>query len=54
VQDSGVGFDYEQVVTSNSEESHGRGLSLVKQLSESMSFSDKGRCIDVVYAYTND
>jgi serine phosphatase RsbU (regulator of sigma subunit) len=54
VRDSGAGFDYEQVVTSTSEESYGRGLSLVRQLSESMSFSDKGRCIDVVYAYTND
>jgi len=54
VQDSGAGFDYEQVVTNTLEEKHGRGLSLVRQLSERMSFSNKGRCIDVVYAYTND
>jgi anti-sigma regulatory factor (Ser/Thr protein kinase) len=54
VQDSGAGFDFEKVTESTSEEKHGRGLSLVRQLSDSMSFSDDGRCIDVVYVYTND
>jgi len=54
VSDSGEGFNYEQVIGSTSDESHGRGLSLVDQLSERMSFSDGGRCIEVVYIYTKD
>lgn len=54
VQDSGQGFDFEHVIASTSEENHGRGLSLVNQLSESMSFSEDGSCIDVVYKYTKD
>jgi serine phosphatase RsbU (regulator of sigma subunit) len=54
VSDSGDGFDYERVVSSSAEESHGRGLSLVTRLCESLSFSDGGRRIDVVYAYTKD
>lgn len=53
VEDSGLGFDFSQVVASCAEENHGRGLSLVKQLSESISFSEGGRCIDVVYGYSN-
>lgn len=54
ISDSGKGFNYEQVIGSASDESHGRGLFLVNQLSESMSFSDGGRCIEVVYVYTKD
>lgn len=51
VQDSGAGFDVNQVITSLADESHGRGLSLVKQLSESITFTESGRCIEVVYLY---
>lgn len=54
VQDSGIGFDFQKMNASTSEESHGRGLTLVDQLSESMSFSDSGRCIDVIYLYAKD
>lgn len=54
VQDSGSGFDFQQLVLSSGEESHGRGLSLVEQLSESMTFTDSGRCIEVTYRYRKD
>lgn len=51
VKDSGAGFDVDAIVTSCAEESHGRGLSLVKQLSESITFTEGGSCIEVVYCY---
>lgn len=53
-EDSGRGFDYQNVTASRKEESHGRGLSLIDRLSESMSFTEQGSCISVVYRYCND
>lgn len=52
VRDSGVGFDVDRVSASSADESHGRGLSLVKQLSESITFTENGSCIKVVYCYS--
>jgi len=54
VEDSGAGFDVDKVVSSTGEEAHGRGLTLVKQLSESMTFTQNGRCIEVIYPYQQD
>ncbi len=54
VKDSGAGFDYENVTTSLEQESHGRGLSLVKNLSESMTFTEGGACIEAVYKYSKN
>lgn len=54
VTDNGEGFDHQKVKLSLAQESHGRGLSLVQQLCESIEFSDEGRCIDAFYAYTDD
>ncbi len=54
VQDSGAGFDYRTVVASAGDESHGRGLSLIAQLSENMVFTEQGSCISVLYCYRNN
>lgn len=54
VRDSGKGFNYQQFMASNAEENHGRGLLLVHQLCEKVTFSDDGRCIEVAYAYNKD
>ena len=54
VKDSGTGFDFQKITQSRGEESHGRGLSLVERLSESMTFTDNGRCIEVIYRYQKD
>lgn len=63
VQDSGGGFDFQKsldVINEtgkevrkevNKEESHGRGLSLISQLCESVDFTEQGACIKVVYRY---
>jgi serine phosphatase RsbU (regulator of sigma subunit) len=53
VKDSGQGFDFENVATSLQQESHGRGLSLVNHLSESMTFTEGGACIEVIYQYSH-
>lgn len=54
VKDSGAGFDFENVTTSLQLESHGRGLSLVKNLSESVTFTEGGSCIEAVYQYSKN
>ena len=54
VTDSGKGFDYPQVASRSGDQSHGRGLSLVNQLCESVKFSDNGRCIEAAYGYKKD
>lgn len=63
VQDSGGGFDFQKALAANSEaaqaenkvvnkeRSHGRGLSLISQLCESVAFTEQGSCIKVVYRY---
>jgi len=54
VEDSGAGFDFQQLSQSRDEESHGRGLVLVEQLSERVTFTEEGRCIELAYRYSND
>lgn len=51
VLDSGAGFDSDAVIQRNADQDCGCGLSLVEQLSESITFTENGRCINVVYAY---
>ena len=51
VTDSGKGFDYEKVIASSAEESHGRGLALMQQLCDKIEFSNGGRCIEAHYEY---
>lgn len=51
VLDSGAGFDSDAATQGGVDKDGGRGLSLVKQLSESITFTENGRCINVVYAY---
>lgn len=50
VKDSGRGFHYSEEVM-GMDKSYGRGLSIIKQISESMTFTDQGRCINVIYRY---
>ena len=51
VHDSGEGFDSDDAGIARVDDDHGRGLSLVKQLSESITFTEQGRCVEVTYLY---
>lgn len=48
VKDSGSGFDFSKIDFENSEASFGRGLALIRSLSEKVSFGDGGREITCV------
>lgn len=50
-EDSGEGFDYRPCLaeTSTDNKYSGRGLMLLRQISSSLSFNDKGNQVGVVY-----
>ncbi len=48
-KDSGSGFDYTQIKPSCEEDSYGRGILLVRQMSESLEYSEGGTKVDAVY-----
>ena len=50
-EDSGAGFDTEKLLKSYIDQPHGRGLCLVKQLSEKVTFTKQGRCIEILFGY---
>lgn len=50
VKDSGAGFKQQVIsLVENVEKNYGRGISLVKELCESVEFSNKGNTVDVVF-----
>ena len=53
ISDSGVGFDYEHVPDptspENIEKPDGRGIFLMKNLSDRVTFMDKGRTVELVF-----
>lgn len=53
VQDEGFGFDYENLADPTSPENldkpGGRGIFLMKNLSDEVNFSDKGRSVELVF-----
>lgn len=51
ITDSGEGFDVEALDKCEDEASHGRGLSLIRQLAQEVSLSEGGRCIRVCYRH---
>ena len=51
ITDSGQGFDTEAMAGIQDEASHGRGLSLVRQLAHEVNFADGGRQVSVVYRH---
>jgi len=52
VEDSGDGFNYEQVNENMADNTRpwGRGIALVRSLSKSLRYSDEGRCVEVVFS----
>ncbi len=51
LKDSGAGFPYEQVLARDpdDEQTHGRGLALIRTLCGELAYSDDGRCLEVIY-----
>ena len=53
ISDSGVGFDYEHIPDptspENIEKPDGRGIFLMKNLSDRVTFLDKGRTVELVF-----
>ncbi|MFQ3189726.1 MAG: anti-sigma regulatory factor (Ser/Thr protein kinase), partial [Paraglaciecola sp.] len=50
IKDSGKGFKQEHMSKlENVEKSYGRGISLVKELCESVEYTNKGNTVDVVF-----
>lgn len=50
-EDSGSGFDFEKVLsaTAGEENNYGRGLTLVQALSHTLTVTDQGRCVEVLF-----
>ena len=55
MNDSGDGFDYQNLVSklSENQDSHGRGISLVNSLCESLEYSDNGSRVKAVFEWTH-
>ncbi len=48
--DSGTGFKHKHMLNlDNVEKSYGRGISLVKELSDSVTYGNNGNTVDVVF-----
>ena len=54
IEDSGAGFDYEEVFTAKACENHGfcgRGMLLIKELCESLDYYGNGSIVEAVYSW---
>jgi len=52
ITDEGEGFNYEEIpdpITSEINESKGRGLFLIKSLSDNVKFHENGKCIEIIF-----
>ena len=50
VKDSGAGFDFEAKKNSSMEDSFGRGVDILRELCDSVTYSEGGSCITATYA----
>jgi len=48
-KDTGAGFDYTKIKPSSEEDSYGRGILLVRRMTESMVYSEQGTKVQAVY-----
>jgi len=48
-QDSGAGFDYKNIETRSEDDSYGRGILLVRSMTELLRYSEQGTRVDAVY-----
>lgn len=49
LSDSGVGFDFSDVLTSSHEDSFGRGVALIKRVCNLMEYSNGGRTVRIEF-----